>query len=162
MASIGAFEVKAHLSSSLDRVAQGKGSPSPGKARSRRSVSPSRGATSPAPDPAWTESPPTATSATLRIAYQRSMRMPPDYDAMAAKRPVNLSLNADLVTKARAEGLNLSSIAEEAVAVALARRLRERWDADIAAACITHDRYRQRYGSLGDILREQDMADSPG
>lgn len=85
-----------------------------------------------------------------------------NYDAMAAKRPVNLSLNADLVTKARAEGLNLSSIAEEAVAAALARRLRERWDADIAAACVAHDRYLQRYGSLGDILREQDMADGLG
>lgn len=49
MASIGAFEVKTHLSSPLDHVAQGKASPSPDTARRRRSVSPSRDATSPAP-----------------------------------------------------------------------------------------------------------------
>ena len=81
------------------------------------------------------------------------------YDTEAAKRPVNLSLNADLVAKARAEGLNLSSIAEDAVAAALTRRARERWDTEIAAACAAHDRYLEQYGSLGEILLAQDEAD---
>ena len=87
------------------------------------------------------------------------MRMRQVYDTRAAKRPVNLSLNVDLVAKARAEGLNLSSIAEDAVATALARRARERWDAEIVEACAAHDRYLERFGSLGELLRVQDEAD---
>lgn len=84
------------------------------------------------------------------------------YDPQAAKRPVNISLNADLVAKARDAGLNLSAIAEEAVATALARRARENWEAEIAAACAAHDRYLEQYGSLGEILRGQDLADGAG
>jgi post-segregation antitoxin (ccd killing protein) len=44
----------------------------------------------------------------------------PTYNPNATKRPVNLTLNSDLVVRARAEGLNLSALAEEAVAAALA------------------------------------------
>ena len=36
------------------------------------------------------------------------------YDREASKRPVNLTLNSDLVARARAEGLNMSALAEEA------------------------------------------------
>jgi len=53
------------------------------------------------------------------------------YDPSATKRAVNLTLNSDLVRRARAEGLSLSAIAEEAVAAALARRAREKFDAEI-------------------------------
>jgi antitoxin CcdA len=75
------------------------------------------------------------------------------YDAAAAKRPVNLTLNGDLVARARAEGLNLSALAEEAVATALARRAREKLAADIAQGCRAHERYLAEYGSLGDAVR---------
>jgi antitoxin CcdA len=88
-----------------------------------------------------------------------AMRMPL-YDIGAAKRPVNLSLNADLVTRARAEGLNLSALAEEAVAAALARRARERLDAEIAQGCRVHERYLADCGSLGDAVRTN--ADAAG
>ncbi len=43
----------------------------------------------------------------------------------AAKRPVNVTISADLVTRARGEGLNLSALAEEAVAAALDRIARD-------------------------------------
>ena len=36
------------------------------------------------------------------------------YDRTVPRRPINLSLNGDLIAKARSENLNLSSIAEEA------------------------------------------------
>lgn len=81
------------------------------------------------------------------------------YDASAGKRPIGLSLNADLVAKARAEGLNLSSIAEDAVAAVLSRRARKRWDAEIAEACAAHERYLERYGSLAETLQSQYEAD---
>jgi post-segregation antitoxin (ccd killing protein) len=58
--------------------------------------------------------------------------------------------------------MSLSSIAEDAVAAALVRRARERWDAEIAEACAAHDRYLEEYGSLGEPLRAQDEADGAG
>ncbi len=75
------------------------------------------------------------------------------YDTHAAKRPVNLTMNLDLVEKARAEGMNLSALAEAAVATELARRARQRWDAEISEACAAHERYLEEYGSASDILR---------
>lgn len=79
-----------------------------------------------------------------------------------SKRGADAFVGADLVARARAEGLNLSSIAEAAVAAVLARRQRERWNADIAAACAAHERYLEQYGSFAEILREQDPAGGAG
>jgi post-segregation antitoxin (ccd killing protein) len=72
---------------------------------------------------------------------------------MRAKRPVNVTLNRDLVARARAEGLNLSALAEEAVAAALARIAWARFEAEIAQGCRVHEQYLAEYGSLGDALR---------
>ncbi len=82
------------------------------------------------------------------------------YDTQAAKRPVNLTMNGDLVEKARAKGLNLSALAEKAVAAELVRRAREQWDAEIAEACAAHERYLQDYGSAADLLRAHLAAES--
>jgi antitoxin CcdA len=78
------------------------------------------------------------------------------FDPGAAKKPVNLSINSDLVARARAEGLNLSALAEEAVAAALARVAREKFEAEIIRACRVHERYLAEYGSLGEALRNLD------
>jgi antitoxin CcdA len=75
------------------------------------------------------------------------------YDTMAAKRPVNLTLNSDLIARARQEGLNLSAVAETAIAAEMTRRHREKWDAEVKQACKAHDEYLAEFGSLGDILR---------
>ena len=84
------------------------------------------------------------------------------YDTEASKRSVNLTLNSDLVAKARAEGLNLSALAEDAVASALAKRAREKWDAEIAEACRAHDRYLEEYGSLWELVHENGDANATG
>ena len=42
------------------------------------------------------------------------------------KRPVNLSLDADLLQAGKELGLNLSAVAEEALAYAVSARLAER------------------------------------
>jgi len=49
------------------------------------------------------------------------------YDPSASKRPVNVALNSDLVARARAAGLNLSALAEEAVAIALGRIVQKKF-----------------------------------
>jgi antitoxin CcdA len=81
------------------------------------------------------------------------------YDTEATKRPVNLTLNSDLVARARVEGLNLSALAEDAIAAEIARRHRAKWDAEVKQACIAHEEYLKEYGSLGDILRANAEAD---
>jgi post-segregation antitoxin (ccd killing protein) len=75
------------------------------------------------------------------------------YSASAAKRPVNVTISSELVAKARSEGLNLSALAEEAVAAALARIAKTRFEAEIAQACRVHEQYLAEYGSLGDAVR---------
>jgi antitoxin CcdA len=81
------------------------------------------------------------------------MRMNRASTTSTAKRPVNLTMNADLVERAREAGLNLSALAEGAVATELARRARERWGAEIAEACAAHERYLEEYGSASDLLQ---------
>jgi len=82
------------------------------------------------------------------------------YDTDAPKRPVNVTINSDLVARARAEGLNLSALAEQALAAALARIAKARFEAEVAQACRVHDQYLMEYGSLGDAVRAD--ADAPG
>ena len=75
------------------------------------------------------------------------------YDPSASKRPVNVALNSDLVARARAAGLNLSALAEEAVAIALGRIVQKKFEAEIAQACRVHEQYLAEYGSLADAVR---------
>jgi antitoxin CcdA len=81
------------------------------------------------------------------------------YDAGATKRAVNLTLNSDLIARARKEGLNLSALAEDAIAAEMARRHRAKWDALVAQDCKAHEEYLKEHGSLGDILRANAEAD---
>lgn len=85
------------------------------------------------------------------------MRM---YDTEAAKRPVNLTMNSDLVARARAEGLNLSALAEGAIAGEMARIARQKFDVDLEAAYRDHERYLEEFGSLSDAIRN--LNDAPG
>ena len=77
------------------------------------------------------------------------------HESTAAKRPVNVTLNGDLVAQAREAGLNLSALAEEAVAAALDRITRAKLVADISQACRVHEVYLAEYGSLGEAVRTE-------
>jgi post-segregation antitoxin (ccd killing protein) len=93
-----------------------------------------------------------------RCLKPRAMRMSEIYDTQVTKRRVNLTMNGDLVENAWAEGLNLSALAEQAVAAAFARRARERWDVEIAKACAAlpggiRVRQRSASGASGGRLR---------
>lgn len=77
------------------------------------------------------------------------------FDPASPKRPVNVTLNSDLVARARAESLNLSAIAEEAIAAALGRIRHARFEADVAQACLVHEQYLAEFGSLGQSIRTE-------
>ena len=70
----------------------------------------------------------------------------PDFDAAAPKRPTNVSLNQDLVRAAKAYGLNVSRIAEAALAEAVRARARQDWLANNAEAL---DAYNEKIGKRG-------------
>ena len=68
------------------------------------------------------------------------------FDPAARKRTVSLTLNADLVEKARAAGLNLSQIAEAAIAAEHRRLDREQWIVEWREAVRATDAYVAEYG----------------
>ncbi len=76
------------------------------------------------------------------------------YDVDARRRTVSLTLNADLCAKAKAAGINLSRIAEEALANALAGRVAERVKAEIRRDLDAHDAFVREHGSFAGMVRE--------
>lgn len=49
------------------------------------------------------------------------------YDPEAPKRPANLSINSDLLARARALDMNLSAVLERALEETVRQRLRQQW-----------------------------------
>jgi post-segregation antitoxin (ccd killing protein) len=78
----------------------------------------------------------------------------PTYDTGARKRTVSLTLNADLYAKAKGAGINLSKVAEEALAQALAQRLAEQARADIRQDLEALNAFVEAHGSFAGMVRE--------
>jgi post-segregation antitoxin (ccd killing protein) len=78
----------------------------------------------------------------------------PLYDAGARKRTFSLTLNADLYAKAKGVGINLSKVAEEALAQALSQRLAEQVRADIRQDLGALDAFVETHGSFAEMVRE--------
>ena len=75
------------------------------------------------------------------------------YDTSAPKRPTNVSVNADLLAKARDLGVNLSQTLEEGLKVRLAEERRKRWlDDNKSAFAACHDHF-EKYGLWSDGFR---------
>ena len=68
------------------------------------------------------------------------------YDPRAPKRATNVSLNADLVEKARARGINLSQACEEGVEKALRKALEDDWKRENADSIKTANELVERFG----------------
>ena len=74
------------------------------------------------------------------------------YDTTARKRPVNLTLNEDLVDQTRKVTDNLSGVVESLLAGYLAQEKQRRAaDAEIAKATVaTWNRFAEQHGSFAD------------
>ena len=72
----------------------------------------------------------------------------------ARKRTVSVSLNSDLYAKAKRLGINLSKVAEEALAQALARRLAEQAKVEIDRDLKALSDFVEAHGSFSDMVRE--------
>ena len=79
--------------------------------------------------------------------------MRPTYEADAPKRPINLSINGDLLKVGKELGLNVSRVAEEALACAVKEKLAERWQEENRAAVEAYNHRLEAQGVFSDGLR---------
>ncbi len=79
--------------------------------------------------------------------------MQPAYNPLAPKKAANLSINADLLSKAKELDINLSATLEQALADALKKKQRERWLAENKDAIAAHNEYVERNGVFSDGSR---------
>lgn len=75
------------------------------------------------------------------------------YDNQAPKKSVNLSINSDLLNKARELNINLSQIFEQQLAEFIRRRERERWVEENREAIEAYNKQIEEEGAFGDDLR---------
>jgi antitoxin CcdA len=75
------------------------------------------------------------------------------YDRRAGKKPASLSVNSDLLEKARELGINLSATLEEALAVEVAMRKRELWLEENREAIQAYNEHVAQHGVFSAGLR---------
>ena len=76
-----------------------------------------------------------------------------NYRTDAPKRPVNLSLNSDLLRLGKDLGLNLSSVAEAAIAQAVKESLAEHWLKENSEAIQAYNQRVEAHGVFSDGVR---------
>ena len=79
--------------------------------------------------------------------------MNPIYDLTALKKSANLSINADLLQKAKSLDINLSATLEAALAAEVKRRRAERWLTVNKASLDAYNAFVEKHGVFGDGLR---------
>jgi antitoxin CcdA len=75
------------------------------------------------------------------------------YDASRPKRATNVSVNVDLLDKARELGVNLSQTLEDALKARLREERRRKWLEDNREAIEEYNRHYEKYGLWSDGLR---------
>jgi antitoxin CcdA len=75
------------------------------------------------------------------------------YNLNAPKRAANLSVNGDLLNKAKDLDINLSATLEQALAEALKKKQREQWLAENRNAINAYNEHVEAHGVFSDDLR---------
>lgn len=75
------------------------------------------------------------------------------YDLSASKRPTNVSINADLLAKAKDLGVNLSQTLEDGLKVRVTEERRRRWLEENKAAFVACNDHFKKYGLWSDGFR---------
>lgn len=75
-------------------------------------------------------------------------RAVPTSTSTPSRKPVNLSVDAQLIGEARTHGINLSSFLEQALAAELKQLRRLRWLADNCAATDAYNADLRRHGAF--------------
>lgn len=88
----------------------------------------------------------------MRMRYT-AREASPVYDVTAPKRAANVTVNADLLQRARALELNLSQVFERALIDAVRAGIRERWLRENREAIDAYNLHVEQHGCFGDRLR---------
>ena len=75
------------------------------------------------------------------------------YNVTATKRPTNVSINADLLLRARELGVNLSQTLEDGLRARIAEERRQQWLADNELAFKACNEHFEKYGLWSDGVR---------
>ena len=75
------------------------------------------------------------------------------YDSQAPKKPTNLTINSDLLLKAKEENINLSAALESALADKLIKIRREKWLKKNANAINAYNNFVEENGLFSDDIR---------
>lgn len=88
----------------------------------------------------------------MRTKHTQETAMRPSHNLDAKKRPVNLTLNEDLVLQAREVTDNLSGVVESLLAEFVANEQRQRLarTASLQATAATWNDFNAKHGSLAD------------
>jgi len=76
------------------------------------------------------------------------------FNLNAPKKPTNLSINSDLLEKAKSQNINLSATLEAALTEQLREKQRSQWKAESAKAIEAYNRFVGENGVFGDGLRK--------
>ncbi len=95
------------------------------------------------------------------VLRQNTMRDTP-YALKAPKQTVSVTVNSDLYVKAKQAGINVSQVAEQAVADAYSKKLAEVVAAEIRQDLAALDEYAARHGDFAELARTHyDRGDDP-
>lgn len=75
------------------------------------------------------------------------------FEATAAKKPANVSINGDLLQKAKALKINLSATLEAALIESIKAHQRELWKAENRNAIAAYNQLVEQHGVFSDGLR---------
>ena len=75
------------------------------------------------------------------------------FNPEAPKKPTNLSLNSDLVKKAKEENINISFVVEAAIAEELKKRREENWKKNNKEAIENYNSLIDKIGLFSDGIR---------
>lgn len=76
------------------------------------------------------------------------------FNAAAPKKPTNVSINSDLLEKAKGLNINLSATLEAALVEQLRTEQRNQWKAENAKAIQTYNDFVENNGVFSDGLRK--------
>jgi antitoxin CcdA len=92
----------------------------------------------------------------MRIAYAhyiRALIMNSIYDPSAPKKPTNVSINSELLRKAKEFEINLSATLEQALVEKVKQRQQELWLSANKSAIDEYNQYTEQNANFNDPLR---------
>jgi antitoxin CcdA len=76
------------------------------------------------------------------------------YDPEATKKATNLTVNSDLLAKAKELKINVSATLETALSEAVGKKAREQWKIDNKEAIEEYNKFVAKHGCFGDSVRK--------